>query len=457
MPNDRSKILLVDDEPNNLLLLQELLRPEGYQLASAASGQQAIALAQSFQPDLILLDIMMPGMNGYEVCHQLRQNEQLKTIPVIFLTALDDEASRLKGLELMGDDYLTKPINIPLLLAKVASILRLSQLRSHSANVELKQQVREKLRQQISVAWEINQELSEKFHLFVPKQYLQRIAPQGVDSIKLGNSTEEELTILFCDIRGFTTISESQSAQETFAWLNAFFSQMNQAFVTHHGFIDKYLGDAIMAVFDRPQFHAIDAIQAAIAMRQSLQDFNENRHQYNLNKPINIGIGIHTGLGLIGTLGSDRRMDSTVIGDVVNTASRIESLTKFYGCSALASHVTIAHVKQTLSQLTETESTHRFLYRWIDSVTPRGKQKGVDLYEILGSEAHPVELAKVRSHSLFQLGIEAWQQENITLALQHFQSAIALAPQDSITKLYIKRCQDYLDQSHLLPSQAQAI
>ncbi|HBY75902.1 MAG TPA: adenylate/guanylate cyclase domain-containing response regulator, partial [Cyanobacteria bacterium UBA11148] len=307
-------------------------------------------------------------------------------VSVIFLTALDDDQSRLRGLDMMGDDYLTKPINSQLLLAKITNILRLSKMRSQQS------------RQQVIAAWEVNDYISEKFRLFVPEQYLDRIAPEGVESIRLGNAREEEITVVFCDIRGFTAIAESQSAMETFKWLNAFFTQMSQAIASHHGFVDKFLGDALLAIFDRPEYHAADAINAALTMQDYLKEFNRDLDQYKLESPINIGIGIHTGLGLIGTVGSDQRMDSTVIGDVVNTAARLEELTKIYKCPILASHTTLTHVKTRVNNVeSETQEFQSFESRWVDRVTPRGKQQALDLYEILAIPMQKVDIATLLS------------------------------------------------------------
>ncbi len=268
MLNSTPRILLVDDDPTNLMLLEELLLCEGYEPLLAAAGLEALEVAAQSVPDLILLDVMMPEMDGFEVCSRLREDVRLQAVPVIFLTALDDDQSRLRGLEMMGDDYLTKPINSKLLLTKISSILRLRQMRSQQAQSEISQLVKEQSRQQIAAAWEINDYISEKFRLFVPQQYLNRIAPKGVESIQLGNAKEEEITVLFCDIRGFTAIAETQTARETFEWLNAFFTQMSQAIASHHGFVDKFLGDAILAVFDRPENHAEDALNAAVTKLQ---------------------------------------------------------------------------------------------------------------------------------------------------------------------------------------------
>ena len=468
--------MLVDDEPANLTLLEELLYLKGYATVSALSGDEALSLARASRPDLILLDIMMPDMDGFDVCDRLRNDTTLQTVPIIFLTALDDDISRLKGLEMMADDYLTKPFNSRLLLAKVENILQLSQMRSQAVSSQFNQQVKEQSKRQIAAAWEANEYLSEKFHLFVPEQLLGRIAPKGIESIQLGNVTEEELTILFCDIRGFTAIAESQAARETFEWLNAFFTKMNDCITSHSGFIDKYLGDAIMAVFDKPNSHAMDAIQAVVAMQESLQEFNINRHKYNLEFPVNIGTGINTGIGMIGTLGSDRRMDSTVIGDVVNTASRLENLTKIYGCQIIISESAIVHAREFINGISQNSNSkeslllkcdlevetpesiiatsgataakgdlpsNNYYYRWIDRVTPRGKQQAIEIYEIWAASS-PDSEAKQLTQALFDKGIQGWQSEKFVAALGYFQQLIEQNPADTIVSFYINRCHEKL-------------
>jgi two-component system sensor histidine kinase ChiS len=451
MSNPTVHILLVDDDPTNLLLLEDLLISEGYTPLLAASGIEALEIAAQSIPDLILLDVMMPEMDGFEICRRLREDVRLQTVPVIFLTALNDEQSRLRGLSMMGDDYLTKPINSQLLLTKISSLLRLNELRSQQIQSEISQRIKEESRHQIAAAWEVNDYISEKFRLFVPEQYLNRIAPAGVESIQLGNAREEEITILFCDIRGFTSIVEAQSIRETFEWLNAFFSQMSQTITAHHGFVDKFLGDAILAVFDRVEDHAQDSLNAAVAILQNLDEFNKARAQYNLQNPIKVGMGIHTGLGLIGTIGSDHRMDSTVIGDVVNTAARLEKLTKVYGCSILASDTTIAHAKTSFTNpKTESQNNPRFSsylpqkpyqIRWVDRVTPRGKSVVLELYEIFGTLTHALDKAKLHSLSCYNSGIQAWHQEEYARALEYFQQVVDQNLDDSVAKLYVERCQ----------------
>lgn len=375
-------ILLVDDDPQNLYLMTEVLEAEGYGVRQADSGTAALSAIAHRAPALILLDVMMPDMNGFEVCEQIRQNPKTATIPILFLTALDDDDSHLKSVEVMGDDFLTKPIQMELVLKKISRTLKLKQMRDGAYQARLLAQaneiqtIQDTHRRQMMAAWKISKALAEKFYSFVPRQFLSRVAPRGVESLQVGNANEFDMTILFCDIREFTAIAETQQARDTFAWLNVFFENINQAVMNHNGFVDKYLGDAVMAVFDRDAAHAMDALAATAQICDSLEAFNRERHQYALNDPIRIGIGVHSGLGLIGTVGANQRMDTTVVGDVVNTASRLENLTKVYHCSVVMSETVIDRLP----------TDHPFAYRWLDLVIPRGKKKQLNIYEFLGKD-----------------------------------------------------------------------
>ncbi|MGB7429761.1 MAG: response regulator [Microcoleaceae cyanobacterium] len=381
MSGQQSYILLVDDDPNNLLLLESILSIQEYSTQSASSGQEAINLAQSSQPALILLDVMMPDMSGFEVCNALRQQEDLKTVPIVLLTALDDDESRLQGIEVMADDYITKPFNSELLLAKVKNILHLSQMRTQTYQTQTYQTAKAQIQQQ-PTSGQDNKDLSKQFTSFIPTQFLQRIAPQGIESITLGKKIEVELSILFCDIRAFTAISESQASSETFEWLNYFFNKMSSCIIKHHGFVDKYLGDAILAIFDRKDMHFLDAIQAAIEMQNSSRDIHFNSDCIDLST-IKMGIGIDTGIATIGILGTSNQMETTVIGDVVNTASRLEELTKTYHCDTIASESTISRLSQLNHAAIKSEKNVEFSYHFIDRIVPRNKQKSLNIYEIL--------------------------------------------------------------------------
>jgi two-component system sensor histidine kinase ChiS len=416
------------------MLLEKILQDAGYTTVSASSGEAALAIAEKSKPALVLLDIMMPDMDGFEVCRRMRSTKNLQTIPVIFLTALDDEESRIKGLQMMGDDYLTKPIHMELLLAKVASTLRLHRIREQAAEVESRQQLQNQIKRQMDTAWKINQSLADKFHLFVPEQLLQRIAPKGVDSIQLGSAREEEISVLICDIRGFTAITESQLPSQTLTWLNVFFTSMHQAIEQNQGFIDKFMGDALMAVFEGKSHHAIHAANAAVMMQRQLAQFNQQRSLYNLQQPLRVGIGIHTGNAVMGTVGSAMRMEPTVIGDVVNTASRLEELTKLYQCNTIASEATTNRFFESST----------FMYRWLDCVIPNGKHHSVNLYEILGTCEYPIETNKLNTQDSYERGVNAWQNKNYQRAAHYFQQVVNRDREDAIAAYHLRRCQQQL-------------
>jgi class 3 adenylate cyclase len=170
------------------------------------------------------------------------------------------------------------------------------------------------------------------FERFVPRKFLAVIAPTGIENIQVGSRQERVMTILFCDIRGYTSLSEASTAEQMFDLLNEYLAEMGTAIEENGGFIDKYIGDAIMALFD--DSHTDRSIDAALAMRRRLADFNLRRREAGL-RPVDIGIGIHRGSCIMGTVGFQSRIDSTVIGDAVNLASRVEGLTKQYQADVL--------------------------------------------------------------------------------------------------------------------------
>ncbi|OCQ91220.1 adenylate cyclase [Nostoc sp. MBR 210] len=209
------------------------------------------------------------------------------------------------------------------------------------------------------------------FELFVPNKFILAIAPQGIENIEVGIAVTRHITILFCDIRGYTSISEMMTPIEIFTFLNDYLACIGQVIDRSGGFIDKYIGDAVMALFDDDNTDG--ALKAAILMHQALDQFNQERMQKKLPK-INIGIGLHRGEVVMGTVGFTGRIDSTVIGDAVNIASRIEGLTKQYGCKILVTEAVI----ESLSQ------PDLFSLKLVDqAVKLKGKDEAIAVYELL--------------------------------------------------------------------------
>ncbi len=298
---DRQKILIVDDQAENVQILVETLR-EHHRLIAARSGEKALVLAhREPRPDLILLDVMMPGMDGYEVCAALKADEATREIPVIFITGLSEADDEARGLALGAVDYITKPINPDLVRARVKNHLELKQSRDflrHVFGQFVSAEVRDKI-------------ISEKNRLV---------------------GERKEVAVLFSDIRNFTAYSEANEPEQIVTQLNEYFERMVTCISAEGGTVDKFFGDAVMAVFgglvdlENP---CDSALSAALAMRAALARANAAWAAEGLPAFEN-GIGLHFGPVLQGTIGSSARKEFTIIGDTVNLAARLEALTKEY-------------------------------------------------------------------------------------------------------------------------------
>jgi PAS domain S-box-containing protein len=275
----------------------------------------------------------------------------------------------------------------------------------------------------------INQlyQLNQANERFVPRQFLQLLNKESIIDVQLGDQVQLNMSVLFADIRNFTTLSEKMTPEENFRFINAYLSQMEPAILENNGFIDKYIGDAIMALFSGS---ADDAVRAGIDMLHRLTEYNTTRNRPE-RLPIQIGIGINTGSLMLGTVGGPNRMDSTVISDAVNLASRMEGLTKEYGVSMLISHHTFRNLHHPVM----------YAFRVIDRVQVKGKSEMVSVFEIF--EADPPELreSKLLTKSTFEQGLFLYTRHALWEAAQLFQACLELAPEDKVAQIYLKRCQ----------------
>ncbi len=394
------KILLVDDEPVNLKVLVDHLSLEHYELVRASSGPEALALLeQGDRPDLVLLDVMMPGMTGYEVCAEIRKRFPANELPVLMLTAKTQVADVLEGLKEGANDYLTKPIRKQELLARLRTHLYL-------ANMSL------------------------ALNRFVPRQFLELLDKESILDIAAGDQVLQKMSILFADIRDFTTLSERMTPEDNFRFINGYLSRMEPAITGNNGFIDKYIGDAIMALFQRS---ADDAVAAGLAMLERLAHYNMERSMKGYAK-IQIGLGINTGDMMLGTVGSSSRIDGTVIGDSVNAASRLEGLTKRYGVPLLITQKTfedLAHPEQ-------------FEIRRIDQVQVKGRSRFTDVYEVYNSDPAEIRAAKRSSRALFESAVSLFHGGDVEIAREHFADCAEDCPQDPVVQHYLARCQQVL-------------
>ena len=286
------RILIVDDTPRNIQVLGALLKKEGYQINIAQNGLQAIEIVAETAPDLILLDVMMPELDGFQTCSRLKENPGTRDIPVIFLTARVETDDIVHGFELGAVDYVTKPFNPPELLSRV------------STHLELKA-AREKL-----------EALPRKLSKYLPPQVYASIF-SGRKEARIESYTRD-LTILFSDIAGFTAWAEKVDHQELTRWLNGYLNEMARIAARYGGTLDKFVGDSVIVFFGDPESRgpgedAIQCARMAVEMQQRARALG-----------INIRIGISSGNCTVGNFGSEDRMEYTIIGKRVNMAARLE-------------------------------------------------------------------------------------------------------------------------------------
>ncbi len=270
-------------------------------------------------------------------------------------------------------------------------------------------------------------QLNKTFSSFVPSQFLQFLQKDSILEVQPGEAIQKEMSILFSDIRGFTNLSEKMTPRENFRFINSYLSRMSPAIIENQGFIDKYVGDGIMALFDG---EADNAVKAGISMLQRLKLYNQHRGNCNY-VPIRIGIGINTGDLMLGIVGEESRMDTSVISDAVNLASRLEVLTKTYRVPLLISH-------HTFSQL---QTPHQYAIRFIDQVKVKGKLEKVTVYEVFDSDSPEIKEGKLSTKTSFE---EAWllyHQQDFQPAARIFANCYKENPGDTVAKVYLERCQ----------------
>ena len=261
---------------------------------------------------------------------------------------------------------------------------------------------------------------------FVPNQFLAFLGCDSIVDVKLGDAVELEMSILFSDIRDFTTLSEQMTPQENFKFINSYLSYMEPLIVENQGFIDKYIGDAIMALFSEG---ADDAVKAGIAMLHTLGEYNRHRASVG-DVPIQIGVGINTGSLMLGTVGGRNRMDGTVIGDAVNLAARIESLTKNYGVSLLITQ----HTFDRLTNLAD------YAIRVIDKVQVKGKSEWVIVYEVFDADLPEVKAGKLATLQVFAQALSLYNMYNFREAAGLFADCCRQNPGDRVARIYLDRC-----------------
>lgn len=399
LENDKIKVLIVDDEPINIQVLINSLSTENYAITQASNGLEALTLIeQGFKPDLMLLDVMMPRMTGYEVCREVRKKYSPLELPILMLTAKNQTSDLVEAFNLEANDYVTKPFIKKELLSRINTQIRLAKLNA-------------------------------AYGRFVPHDFLNLLEKPSIIEVKLGDNQQRNMTVLFADIRSFTALSEQMTPPENFAFINTYLGKVSPAIRNNHGFIDKYIGDAVMALFSTcPD----DGVGAAIDMQKEVNIYNQERQQKGWD-PIAIGIGLHVGNLMLGTIGERERMESTVISDAVNLASRLEGLTKIYGSRILVSD-------SIIYRLSDRE---KYKYRFVDRVKVKGTTTAVSVFEIYDTETEQSISLKQQTAEIFQEGLNFYYKQKFVLAQTTFQKILQINPEDKVAMLYFKRSRKY--------------
>ncbi len=417
----KADIMIVDDKVDNLRVLDGMLKLNGYKVRGAASGATSIKAVKLSPPDLILLDVMMPDMNGYEVCRRLKadNDERVRNIPVIFISALGDTVDKVRAFSAGGVDYITKPFEMKEVIARIDTHLTLRRLQS-----KLEDLVKERTRH-LREALARQEALAAGYSRFVPPEFLQFLDRDDITTVELGDHVQMEMTILFADIRSFTTLSEQMTPQDSFRFINAYLSRVGPIIRAHNGFIDKYIGDAIMALFPNS---VDDALQAAIKMLETVAEYNKTRQRPG-RRPIAIGIGLHKGPVTLGVVGESKRMEHTVISDSVNLAARLEGLTKLYGASIIISRET----------LEKSANADAYNVRCLGETGVKGKRKTIAVAEILDGSDPNTMARKLRTRADFEAGLRHFQNGNDRQAKEFFERAFANCLNDKAARHYLKR------------------
>ncbi|MEO7741439.1 MAG: response regulator [Usitatibacter sp.] len=316
------RVLVVDDVPSNVRMLAGLLKARGYEVITAASGQEGLDKSLSERPDIVLLDVMMPDLDGYEVCRAIRARPETQMLPIVMVTALDQPEERVKGIEAGADDFLSKPISQPELVARLRSLLRIKDYRE-----TVERQARE------LAEWNrrLEERVAEGIAQLERARSLQRFLPPQVADMVLSGGGEEllkhhrrEIAVVFLDLRGFTAFTETSDPEEVMSVVNEYYAGMGRIIQAHAGTLDSYAGDGIMVFFNDPlpvPDPAARAARMAVEMQAAFVPIAGGWKQRGYE--LALGIGIAQGYATLGTIGFEGRWDYGAIGTVCNLAARL--------------------------------------------------------------------------------------------------------------------------------------
>lgn len=375
-----AKILIADDNPDNVEIFRARLATQDYEIFTARDGEEAIAIAREIRPDVILLDIMMPKIDGVEVCRRLKADTSLPFTPIIMVTAKTSSQDVVTSLEAGADEYLTKPVDHGSLVARVKSMLRIKNLTDT---------VQAQSKQLADWSTQLEKRVDEQLAQLESLSRLKRFfSPQLADAILTGGADNplethrREVTVVFLDLRNFTSFAETSEPEEVMRVLREYHGEMGKLVYEHEGTLERFTGDGMMIFFNDPVVvsdHAERALCMAIAMRERVNEMSHvwRNHGYDLS----LGIGIAQGFATIGAIGFEGRLDYGAVGTVINLAARLCSEAK--GGQILTNQKTLSEFEQ----LVEAEP--------IGELPLRGFAKPISVYNIRALKEHDGQRARI--------------------------------------------------------------
>jgi adenylate cyclase len=320
--HDPPRILIVDDNEANRDILDARLKTQGYELLQAADGEEALAAARQHLPDVILLDVMMPKVDGIEVCSRLKSDSTLPFMPIILVTAKADSKDVVAGLDAGADEYLTKPIDQAALLARVRSVLRLKalhdQVQAQAADLATwNRTLEQRVTDQVAEIERVS-----RLKRFLAPQIAELVLSSGDERVL--ESHRRDISVVFCDLRGFTAFAETAEPEEVMTVLREYHATLGKIVRAFEGTLERFTGDGVMVLFNDPlpcSDPPRQALRMAIEMRRCVGDLSVKWRKYGHD--LGCGIGIAHGYATLGRIGSDERLDYTAIGTVVNLAARL--------------------------------------------------------------------------------------------------------------------------------------
>jgi class 3 adenylate cyclase/glutaredoxin len=414
MDNQNKTIILVDDNLTNLMNGMNVLSTR-YNVFTAPSAKKMFTLLEKRRPDLILLDIEMPEMNGYEAIKRLKSKPETRDIPVIFLTGKNETNDELDGLTLGALDYITKPF-VPSLLLKRIEVQILVESQKRTLEV-----------QQRELQY-YNDNLKKAFSSYLSGDVVQDVMSDP-SRLQLGGS-KRNMTAIFTDIQGFAGVAEKLDPEDLVRLLNVYLSGMSDIILEEKGTIDKYEGDAIMAFFGAPldlRDHALRACTSAVLMKYKEREINTYLIEKGLiSIPLFTRIGINTGDMVVGNMGSERKMNYTIMGNAVNLASRLEGVNKHYGSRILVTEETLM------------AAGDKFLTRRLDTVRVVGMKTPVQIHELLDIAESAAEETRQLA-GLFNRARDTFENRDWAAAEAAFEAVLKMDSGDGPAQLFRNR------------------